>query len=333
MNKNSISKKERVLQDITKKGKERPWRKHKQQSQELKESYERLGMEDKAVRVSHCGCRLVFRECAGHGRKLVAGHFCQIRLCPMCAWRRSMLIFKQVNDILHEATKGQKLRFLFLTLTCRNVPSDELGQTLDMLFKAWRKLSARKKFKDSIVGWFRALEVTHKMHADEYHPHFHAILAVKPSYFKKPDLYMTQAEWTELWRRSMGVSYTPIVDIRVARQKREREGQSIESAIAEIAKYTVKAGDYIDPSDEMGTDLAVETLDSALMGRRLVAYGGLFRKVRRDLKQVDAEKADLVKINDDDTEEECNCEICGGIMVEVIYQWHVGLRNYVEVDE
>lgn len=105
----------------------------------------------------------------------------------MCGWRRSMLIFKQTNDILHVATKGQKLRFLFLTLTCKNVSCDELGSTLDKLFKAWEKLSRRKAFKDSVKGWFRALEVTHKMHTDEYHPHFHAILAVSPSYFKKKE--------------------------------------------------------------------------------------------------------------------------------------------------
>lgn len=329
MYKKSIPENPRTLQDISKNGKERPWRKHKKESMGLKEAYDRLGMDDRAVRVAMCGSRLLFRVCDQGHKRLKAGMFCQLPLCTMCAWRRSLLIFAQVNDILHESMKREKLRFLFLTLTCRNVPGYELADTLDMLFKAWTSLSRRKKFKNSVVGWFRALEITHKMHADQYHPHFHVILAVRPSYFTHG--YIKQSEWVEMWQASMNVDYTPIVDIRVARAK--KKGQGIESAVAEISKYAVKGEDYIDPSDEAGTDLAVETLDSALKGRRLIGFGGLFRKVRRDLKQVDAEKADLVKINDDDTEEECNCEICGGIMVEVIYQWHVGLRNYVEVDE
>lgn len=324
----SISDSSRILQDRTKQGKERPWRKHKQEAEELRESYNRLGMEDKAARVAQCGCRLVFRECqSGHGKRLVAGYFCQVRLCPMCAWRRSLLIFKQVNDILHEATKGQKLRFLFLTLTCRNVGSEELSATLDKLFKAWKKLSERKQFKNSVVGWFRALEVTHKMHTDEYHPHFHAILAVQPSYFKKKDKYITQEQWVDLWQKSLGVDYKPIVDIRTAKPK--RKGQGMESTVAEAAKYTVKPGDFLDPADELGTDLAVYTLDHALKNRRLIAFGGIFKDIRKQLKQVDVEKADLVKIDDDESEG-CSCEICGAMMREVIYKWHVGLRNYVE---
>ncbi|PTM51510.1 protein rep [Desmospora activa] len=325
---NSIPESAPTLQDRTKQGKERPWRKHKQESINLEESYTRLGIENKAERVAQCGCRLVFRECqSGHGKKLVAGYFCQVRLCPMCAWRRSMLVFKQTNDILHEATKERKLRFLFLTLTCRNVHSEELAETLDKLFKAWGKLSRRKAFKDSVVGWFRALEVTHKMHSDEYHPHFHAILAVSPSYFKKKEKYITQDEWVKLWQKSLGVDYTPIVDIRTAKPK--RKGQGMESTVAEAAKYTVKPGDFLDPSDEMGTDLAVDTLDSALHSRRLVAYGGLFKEIRKRLKQTDAEKADLVKIDEDGAPEGCTCEICGAIMQEVAYKWHVGLKNYI----
>lgn len=245
----------------------------------------------------------------------------------MCAWRRSMVVFSQVNDILHVATKGQKLRFLFLTLTCRNVPSEELAPTLDKLFKAWEKLSRRKAFKNSVVGWFRALEVTHKMHSDEYHPHFHAILAVPPSYFKKKDKYITHEEWVKLWQKSLGVDYTPIVDIRTAKPK--RKGQGMESTVAEAAKYTVKPGDYIDPADEPGTDLAVHTLDNALRNRRLVAFGGLFKEIRKQLKQKDAEKADLVKIDEDGAPEGCTCEICGAMMEEVTYKWHVGLKNYI----
>ena len=41
----------------------------------------------------------------------------------------------------------------------------------------------------------------------------HVVLVVKPSYFTSR-YYLSQARWTELWKRATGIDYTPIVDVR-----------------------------------------------------------------------------------------------------------------------
>lgn len=340
MTKNSIPENVEILQDRDKQGKERPWRKHKQKSMELARSYRRLEQngfieKGKSARVKMCGGRLKFGQCKnGHEKRLVAAMFCQVRLCPMCAWRRSRMIFAQLMEIIHEAQKQEKLAFITLTLTAKTVDNAELSERLDQFFKAWKRLSERKAFKEAVKGWFRALEVKHDMEKNTYHPHFHCLFAVAPTYFRKDrGKYITQEEWAEMWREAMKLEYTPVVWAEKVKAKRGRKGKTVDpeeaaaKAVAEVAKYFTKAEDYIDEDDTHGTDLAVFTLDQALRGRRLVAYGGIFKEIRRRLKQEDVEKADLVKVGDEP--EGCACTVCKSKLEEVFYRWNVGLSQYV----
>ena len=132
----------------------------------------------------------------------------------MCSWRRSKKIFGQVSKVMDKALEENEYRFLFLTLTCANVSGEDLANQLDELFKAFNLLTKRKSVKLAVKGWFRALEVTHNLISDTYHPHFHVILAVNKSYFKKPEQYLKQEQWTQLWKDSLKIDYTPIVDVR-----------------------------------------------------------------------------------------------------------------------
>lgn len=342
----------RVLQDESKSGRERPWRENKQKSRDLAALYYALAgvretkvnmlgeevemaadleMLNKAERVASCGSWLEFGVCPeGHERRLKSAMFCQVRLCPMCSWRRSLMIFHQLNEVLHEAVKREKLKFIFLTLTVRNVSGEELSSAITHLFQSWQRLMQRKVVRDVTVGWFRALEVTRNPLRKDYHPHFHCLLGVKPSYFGSG--YIKQSEWALLWKDALRVDYVPIVDVRTVKPK--KGSQTVEAAVAEAGKYAVKPGDYLlEDSDEAAE--AVRIFDQALRSRRLVAYGGLFREIRRDLKMEDPDTADLIKVDEDAIPEDCQCTVCrSGLMYEV-YRWHIGLRNYVleEKDE
>jgi len=263
-----------ILYDVSRTGRERPWQLHKTNSLLLAESYDRLGKKNRAGNVRECGSTLRFNVCPeGHEKKLVWANFCRVRLCPMCAWRRSLLLACQVKEVCHAAAvrwkeqNGGKLRWLFLTLTVRNVDADGLQQSITHLMKSWNKLAQRKRFTSVVVGWFRALEITKNLLEDTYHPHFHVLLSVPPSYFNgKGDAYIHHSEWISLWQDCLGVDYEPNVDIRVVRNKRnpEREakilaekgielrpdGRLVEadlsgSAVAELAKYTTKSDDYL----------------------------------------------------------------------------------------
>jgi len=61
--------------------------------------------------------------------------------------------------------------------------------------KAFHKLTRRKSFEGAIKGYFRSLEIIYNHGENTYHPHFHLILAVAPSYFKDGKQYISQKRW------------------------------------------------------------------------------------------------------------------------------------------
>lgn len=316
-----------ILTDKDKKGKERPWREKKLSTILLAESYQRLGFK-KAYRVINCGTYLEYKSLLdGTERKLNKANFCKVRLCPMCSWRRSKKIYGQVSKVMDKALEEKEYRFIFLTLTCKNVEGKELSETIDNLFKAYNLMTKRKVFKQAVKGWFRGLEVTHNLDEtsesyDTYHPHFHIILMVNKSYFSDPKYYLSQAQWTSLWQDCLGVDYTPIVDVRAFKTNTKKH---ISKSVAESAKYTVKDNDYLIPSDLEMTDNAVAILDYALANRRLVAFGGDLRKIHKELNLDDAENGDLVNTDNEELREDLEYVI-------ERYHWHVGYKQYLRFD-
>lgn len=321
---------------INSNGKVTDWQGKKLRTIELADSYRRLGEEfkSKQYRVSDCGTFLEFKRFINdNSMKLNKANFCKVRLCPMCSWRRSLKIYGQVSKIMDEVVKNEDLEFIFLTLTTRNCEGQDLSNTIDNIFNAFNKMTKRVKFKKSVKGYFRALEVTHNLNImsdwfDTYHPHLHCILVVNKSYFKKPDIYITQEEWTSLWKDVLKVDYTPIVDVR---RFKDRNGKGIEKSIAETAKYTVKSDDYIikdDVTDEIIetlTDDAVLVLDKALANRRLVAFGGILKEYHKKLNLDDMEDGDLVNTDNEDLREDLE------FIIER-YSWNIGYKQYYKVD-
>lgn len=306
--------------EIRGKKKKIEWRKRKITSLEVSASYERLGNLSKAFRMSNCGDTLEFVK-QDDKKRLIHANFCKIRLCPMCAWRRSLKTFAQVSCVMNEFETSRHA-FLFLTLTCRNVGADELKETMDKLFEAFNLLMKQKRVSQAVVGWFRALEVTYNHRENTYHPHFHCILAVYENKYFSGGGYITHDEWIALWRNCLKIDYDPSVDIRRFRKTTGRE-------VAEVSKYTVKPEDYIIRYYEDNsvfrekTDMIISVLDKALFHRRLVAFGGEFKKIHKRLNLDDTEDGDLVVV---DGKEELRDDVK---QVIEIYHWHVGLKNYV----
>ena len=292
------------------------------------ESYARLKMTKRVIRVMNCGNFLEFRHYQDKTMKLHSANFCKVRLCPMCSWRRSLKIFGQVSAIMHELDKTKEYDYNFLTLTTRNVHHEDLSDSIDLLYKAWNKLSKRKRFKNSIHGFFKALEVTYNYKEDTWHPHLHIIQVVRKDYYKRKDLYIPQKEWSELWQKSLQVDYTPIIDIR---KVRGRKGQDKSSAVSETAKYSVKDKDYIiadiwNEIDEKRTDKNVKTLDAALANRRLASFGGIMAELHKKLNLDDSEDGNLINThNDEDLHEELDYIIKR-------YRWDIGFQQYKEVE-
>jgi plasmid rolling circle replication initiator protein Rep len=318
---------------------------------DLSDSYKRIGYNKKSIRVGECGDFLEFRLTADETLKLTRANFCKVRLCPMCSWRRSLKIFGQVSKIMDYVEENHNYRYIFLTLTVKNCYGEDLKDTLDLMTKAFNKMNQRKAFRQAVKGYFRSLEITYdkdefitdeiylkkidyysriglkigdkNLNYNTYHPHFHMVLAVDNNYFTNSRIYLSQEDWTNLWKSSLKVDYTPIVDVRKLRENKGKE-------VAEVAKYTVKSEDFL-IKDEKGnikedlTDEVVKTLDNSLHRKRLIAFGFIFKDIHKKLNLDDAEDGDLTNTDNEDLREDLTDTI-------LRYQWNIGIKNYKLVE-
>lgn len=278
----------------------------KSSSQYLADIYEELGFEEKGSRVRECGSLLEFAheidmngEVAPKG-KLKKAYFCRDRLCPMCNWRRTLKVFGQVSKIMDNI--GTDFEYLFLTLTIPNVEPESLNSSISELMKAWNRFIGYKRIEKAFKGFVRVLEITRNSENGTYHPHFHIVVAVNRSYFTSRD-YIRRDEFLELWQRATKNPNITQVDVRKAKPKVSPDtnnGSGVYgSVVAELAKYAVKDNEYLSEDKELSKKV-VKELGSALKGRRLIAFGGIFKELFEKLRLEDceSEQADLTHINE-----------------------------------
>lgn len=300
-----------VLRDLDGRGKERPWHVRKLENMYISAAYDVFDS-GKAQRVAACASGLLFGRTDSGRLKLLQAAFCRVRLCPMCSWRRSLKTHAHMTKIL--AAASEDLRYIMITLTLRNCSGEDLSRTLDKLIGGFKNLTKRKRIKSAWRGWYRGVEVTHNLVDDTFHPHIHALVAVKSSYYTSKD-YIKQADLAQIWRECCGLDYDPIVDIRKC------YGQTVH-AVSEVAKYTTKSSDIISFDD---WDLTVETLrilDRAFDRRRFIAYGGIFKQLHKQLNLDDTEDGDLTDIGD-------GTEKIAEDSPEFMYFWHTGYARYI----
>lgn len=204
-------------------------------------------------------------------KRLNKANFCKNRFCPMCAWRKARKDALTVSIIMQYLKEEHNLDFIFLTLTAPNVKASELRTEITKYNKSFSKLARRKEFERIAKGYMRKLEVTYNSERDDFHPHFHVMIAVNKSYFKSRD-YLSKKKWLTLWQDVMNDKSITQVDI----QKVEADDQK---AIAEIAKYSAKDSDY------MVSEEVFDAFYKALKGRQLVTYSGVFKEALTDFKR------------------------------------------------
>lgn len=304
-----------VLQDRTKTGRTRPWAVHKTMNGLLAIAYDEVD-ERKALRLRDCATHLSFLPTDG-GMRLKEANFCRVRLCPMCTWRRSLKVAGQMRRVM-DAIKADKPRaYIMLTLTMKNCQPEMLGESIDNLLLSFARLTKLKEYKGVSHGYYRAVEVTHNISEDTYHPHIHAVFCVNPSYFTSRD-YIKQERWTELWQQCLRANYTPVVHVQ------KIKGDTAK-AVAEVAKYAMKVSDYILPDDWDMTIDTVRLLDRVLANRRFVGFGGIFKEYHKRLHLDDAEDGDLVHVDGDDPDEK-------GWDKLIHFAWFSGYRQYGRVE-
>ena len=302
-----------ILVDKNSLGKERDWRGRKILSLKLADIFKELQYKKTFVeRVVSCGDTLRFIQNQDSNLKLYQAYFCKNKLCPMCNWRRSMKYSYQTSRIVDEAIKqSPKGRFLFLTLTVKNVEGKALNSTISQLTKSFDRLFKRAKVQKNLLGYLRSVEVTHNENDKTYHPHIHVLMMVRPSYFQSKKDYITQKEWSDMWSQSLKVDYVPMIDIRTVKET----GKGLRGAVLETAKYPTKPIKL-----DIENKQVVDDLYNGLYRKRQLGYGGLFKTIKKQLALDDAENGDLVHTSDDKE------NISKG--TEIVAIWNATKQNY-----
>jgi plasmid rolling circle replication initiator protein Rep len=257
------------------------------------------GFQALAGRIALCSLMLAFRwapdrlDANALTLKLRSARFCRVRHCPVCQWRRSLMWLARFYEAVPSVfAQHPSARFIFLTLTQKNLPVGELRATLRVMSKAWERLSQRKTF-GVVLGWIRTTEVTRGKDGTA-HPHYHALLMVPASYFTKH--YISHAAWVQLWRQALRIEYNPVVDVRAVRpaviEVGGGGGGDVMSALRETLKYSVK------PSD-MKADVGwLVGITRQLRKLRFIASGGVLKRV---LRPEEESEEDLLLLGDADS--------------------------------
>ncbi|MGX7031712.1 protein rep, partial [Vagococcus zengguangii] len=240
-------------------------------------------------------------------KKNIRNNSCKNRFCPICSWKKANKNALELTTLVKAIESEKKQEFIFMTLTTPNVKENELSNEIDRFNNAFKKLFKRRNVARSINGYVRKLEVTYNKERDDYNPHFHVLMSVDKSYFKKPEKYIKQSEWLDMWREVTGLD--EITQVHVTKVKNQNEGKNSKgTAINEVAKYSVK-------DIEMSENKEVfDTFYNALRGRQLITFNGNFKEYHAKYKN-----KELIKYIDKDTHE---------YVLKLFARWNDDLMKY-----
>lgn len=248
-------------------------------------------------RMDDCSGRLEFSQILQKDTgelklKLSNAHFCRVRHCPICQWRKSLMwkakFYKAIPEIMVDYKSA---RWLFLTLTVKNCDVKDLKSTIQKMNKAFKKIINREHFKKYNLGFVKTTEITRSKDGTA-HPHFHILLLMNSSYFRRG--YMKQEEWRDLWVDVMDIDYIPQVDIRTVKIKLGSEQESLSNAVAETLKYAVKPSDMIQDREWF------LEMNRQVFKMRFVSTGGILKDLFKD----ETTEKELLLLNEEENEEE-----------------------------
>lgn len=211
-----------------------------------------------------------FKDCGSFitvnkNKQIINANFCKNRFCPVCNKRYSSQKWAKVKFISERLIKEIKPTFALLTITVKNVNSEQLKNEISHVMKSIDRLHKTKLFKENVLGYFRSLEITYNKEKDTYHPHYHYILCLPKDY---KEHQISTYQWRKTWERSARLDYTSQVNIKIINQENDLNG-----GIAEVAKYAVKISSVI----QTGKKEPIKTIQEAIKNRRLISFGGIIK--------------------------------------------------------
>jgi hypothetical protein len=174
--------------------------------------------------------------CYGYGNQLVDTWFCKHRSCPICQWRKSRRYCSRMHELLNQNPSLLEGKWLYLTLTVRHCPIDELRSTVNHMNQAFRRLMNRDFWKKNVAGGIRFIELSEAgLETECAHPHFHCLLLVSPSMYEGTN-YVSEEQWSKEWRRALQTYYSPIVNSK----RLKGTDQELRDQIISYTHYSMK---------------------------------------------------------------------------------------------
>lgn len=315
--------------------KDKPWINHRKNSMLVQDIYDSSGIHSfqrYAERMSECSKTLIFGELKGDDNKikLMNAHFCRVRTCPVCSWRRTLaLLARFYQGFPTFAAENPNMMYIYAVLTVRNPEMQDLRSTLSDMTKAWAKMRKRKAFR-FVKGWIRTTEIT-KGKDGNPHPHFNLLMVVDKNYFKSKE-YLNKMQWVELWQSCAKLDYEPSVYVSKVRKRKGKEDGTASSAMdaaKEVFKYSVKEADLVDDAPFL------LGLTKEIQGLRFFAAGGCFKDllaVDEDGEGGDVTDDELLGKNEENHEKVTNFRLAFSWMQGNRDRWDYWFRKRFEVE-
>jgi len=238
-----------------------------------------------ADRIQKCSNILKFGISEEQKLKLKHAFFCRVRYCPVCQWRRSMMWRARFFQIMPEIQdKYPNYRWVFLTLTVKNCPIEDLRENLSHMSKAWNKFIKYSELS-AVQGFVRTTEVTRGKDGSA-HPHFHCLLFVNTTFFGRN--YVKNLRFRELWQNALVVDYLPVTNAKAVK------GETPTKAVLETLKYSTKPDDFFEDNDWF-RQLTIQTHKL-----RFIATGGILKGCLKSEDEITNE--DLLSADTEDLE-------------------------------
>lgn len=238
----------------------------------------RAGLSRQAALIEQCGTREWQWRC-GCGADLgTVKQSCHQYFCPRCQRIKAYKIAKEVEAMLQELRKTNAgLRVLWGTFTLPVCGAAGLRKQLDTLSGGFAKLLRKAPLKKYIIAAVRFIEFGNNCKLGRFHPHLHALIVVKATYFSKG--YLSQQAWLTQWRAATKSSQVTQINLRRIKADPKR-ALSLEKNAGGMAGYALKP---IQLAKWFPANLAV--LSKAIQKRHLCEFMGGFRPIKKQFKR------------------------------------------------
>ncbi len=294
------------------------WADHKKLAANVARKIAALGPDKKgrAERMANCAQQIVYQHCRDCDTYSVKRtNLCRDRFCPVCNWRLSLQRYVNMTRMIEHIGDNEGRSYSLITLTVQNCAAENLSLTLKLMADTWNRILQRKVMKEKAIGWARSVEVTYQPKDNTLHPHYHVIVCWEGQAHHDSLI----KAWLDSCAKDGLIANIKGQEAHSLYTRYDDTGDAMTHAILETFKYACKSRDLSDMP--LGT---FRQLVDALAGKRLVAFGGIFKQAAQDLR---------VNMEEVEQDEVSVCRRCGSVEVDrMIFDWCFTRQCYERID-